>query len=156
MTPTQQLNGFIAKYSPEVAAIGRAVLKKMRTRIPGAIEMVYDNYNGLVVGFSPTERPSDAIFSIILFPRWVTLCFLFGAFLDDPHHLLKGSGVRVRTLRLASAADLDRPAVRALVDRAVAEAEGPMRRTSQHQLVIRAVQKKQRPRRPRQDSPTSC
>jgi hypothetical protein len=149
MTPSQQLNGFIKKYSPEVAATGRAVLKKIRQRIPGAIEMVYDNYNGLVVGFSPTERPSDAIFSIILFPRWVTLCFLFGAFLDDPEGLLKGSGVRVRTLRLASAADLDRPAVRALVDQAVAEAEGPMHRKITHQLVIRAVQKKQRPRRPR-------
>jgi hypothetical protein len=149
MTPTQQLNSFIAKYTPEVAATGRAVLKRMRQRIPGAVEMVYDNYNGLVVGFSPTERPSDAIFSIILFPRWVTLCFLFGAFLDDPEGLLKGSGVRVRTLRLASAADLDQPAVRALVDQAVAEAEGPMDRKSQHQLTIRAVQKKQRPRRPR-------
>jgi hypothetical protein len=149
MTPTQQLNRFIAKYTPEVAATGRAILKKMRQRTPGAVEMVYDNYNGLVVGYSPTDRPSDAIFSIILFPRWVTLCFLFGAFLDDPQHLLKGRGLRVRTLRLASAADLDQPAVRALVDQAIADAEGAMSRKSTHQLVIRAVQKKQRPRRPR-------
>jgi hypothetical protein len=149
MTPAQQLNQFIAKYTPEVAATGRAVLRKIRKRIPGAVEMIYDNYNGLVVGFSPTERPSDAIFSVILFPRWVTLCFLFGAFLDDPQRLLKGSGVRVRTLRLASADDLDQPAVRALVDQAVADAEGPMHLKSRHRLVTRAVQKKQRPRRPR-------
>ena len=149
MTPTQQLNAFIAKYSPEVAATGRAVLKKLRARIPGAVEMVYDNYDGLVVGYSPTDRPSDAIFSIILFPRWVTMCFLFGAFLDDPQKILKGSGSRVRNVRLASADDLDSPAIRALVDQAIADAEGPMDRTSQRQLVIRAVQKKQRPRRPR-------
>lgn len=149
MTATQQLHGFIAKYSPEVAATARAGLKKIRQRVPGAVEMVYDNYNALVIGFSPTERPSDAIFSIILYPRWVTLCFLFGAFLDDPKHILKGAGVRVRTLRLASAADLDQPAIRALIDQAVADAEGPMNRKSTRQLVIKAVQKTQRPRRPR-------
>ncbi|MBI3403484.1 MAG: DUF1801 domain-containing protein [Acidobacteria bacterium] len=149
MTPAQHLKSAIAKYSPEVAAMGRAVLKKMRARIPGAVEMVYDNYNGLVVGFSPTERPSDAVFSVILFPRWVTLCFLYGAFLDDPEKILKGSGSRVRNVRLASADDLDQPALRALVDQAVADAEGPMNLKSQRRLVIRAVQKKQRPRRPR-------
>ena len=149
MSVTSQLNGFLAKYSPEVAALGRAVLRKIRRRVPGAIEMVYDNYNGLVVGFSPTERPSDAIFSIILFPRWVTLCFLSGALLDDPNRLLKGGGKRVRTLRLGAAADLDLPAVEALVAQAIRSAEGPMNRKSCRQLVIRAIQEKQRPRRPR-------
>jgi len=38
--------------------------------------MVYDNYNFLVIGFSPTERPSEAIFSIAMSPRRVSLCFL--------------------------------------------------------------------------------
>jgi len=38
--------------------------------------MVYDNYNALVIAFSPNERPSDAIFSIALYPHWVNLFFL--------------------------------------------------------------------------------
>jgi hypothetical protein len=48
----------------------------MRKLVPGAIEMVYDNYNWLVIGFGPPERPSEAIFSIVLPPGKVTLCFL--------------------------------------------------------------------------------
>ena len=28
----------------------------MRKRIPGGVEFVYDNYNGLVLGYGPTER----------------------------------------------------------------------------------------------------
>jgi len=36
--------------------------------------MVYDNYNGLVIGFGPTERASQGIVSLTIFPRWVTLC----------------------------------------------------------------------------------
>jgi hypothetical protein len=44
----------------------------LRKRIPGAaVEMVYDNYNGLVIGFGPNDKPSLAIFSIVVFPRWV-------------------------------------------------------------------------------------
>src|SRR5579863_1981778 len=57
-----QLESFLDKYDPEVATFARRTLEKMRKLLPGAIEMVYDNYNWLVVGFSPTERPSEAIF----------------------------------------------------------------------------------------------
>ena len=149
-SPRARLNGFLAKYSPEVAALGRAVHKKIRQLLPNWFEMVYDNYNALVIGFSPTERPSDAIFSIALYPRWVTLFFLdSGASLPDPHGLLKGSGKIVRGLRLESASDLDEPAVRALIAEALARAERPMNRARRSQLVIRAVSAKQRPRRPR-------
>jgi len=50
----------------------------MRARLPGAVELVYDNHNALAIGFGPTERASDAVFSIALFPRWVSLFFLRG------------------------------------------------------------------------------
>ena len=33
-----------------------------------ALELVYDNYNALAIGYAPTERTSEAIFSIALFP----------------------------------------------------------------------------------------
>ena len=58
--------------------------------MPGAIELVGDRYTGLVIGFSPTERPADATLSIVLYPRWVNLFFLKGASLSDPKHLLEG------------------------------------------------------------------
>src|SRR5262245_5701872 len=95
-SPQQRLDGFIDKYTPEIAAFARAVLDKLRSRLPGAIELVYDNYNWLVIGFGPTERPSDAVFSVVLPPGRVTFCFLQGAKLPDPHRLLRGSGKVVR------------------------------------------------------------
>ena len=64
----------------------------MRKLVKGAIEMVYDNYNWLVIGFCPTERPSEAIFSIVMPPGRVTLCFLQGAGLSDPAKRLQGTG----------------------------------------------------------------
>lgn len=42
-SPATQLAGFLAKFTPRDAADARAALAKMRKRLPGAIEMVYDN-----------------------------------------------------------------------------------------------------------------
>ena len=94
---------------------------RLRRRMPGAHELVYDNYNALVIGFGPTERASDAVFSLALYPRWVTLFFLFGATLPDPLGLLKGSGKQVRSIRLETASIVDTPGVGALLDAALAE-----------------------------------
>jgi len=147
-TPRSQLAAFIAKYSPEIAKEGRAALTRMRRLVPGAVQLVYDNYNGLVVGFGPTERPSQAVVSILLMPDHLTLCFIDDApSLPDPEKLLKGSGNVVRHIRLASARDLDRPAICALVNEAVKRADVPFNPRQPAQLVIKSISKKQRPRR---------
>jgi len=152
-SPPAQLEGFLAKFTPEVAAAARDALARLRKRWPGAIELVYDNYNALAIGFAPTERASEAVFSIAVFPRWVTLCFLRnGPRIPDPARLLKGAGSRVRHIRLQSAADIDSPDVRALMKEALDLAEVKVRRgaAAKGRLVIKSVSAKQRPRRPRQ------
>ena len=143
-----QLAGFIAKFTPEMARLIRAARKKMRERLPRAVELVYDNYNFFVIGYGPNERPSEAIFSLAAQAKGMSLCFLQGAGLPDPQGLLRGSGNVVRNVRLESAATLDRPAVRALMKAALARARSPMPATGTHRLVIRSLSAKQRPRRP--------
>jgi hypothetical protein len=148
-TPRAQLAGFMAKYTPAMAKEGRAALARLRRLVPGAVQMVYDNWNGLVVGFSPTERPSDAVVSILMVPDHVSLCFIQnGPELPDPQHLLKGSGNVVRHIKLGSARDLDKPAIRALVKTAVALSDVPFTPRQRSRLVIKSISKKQRPRRP--------
>jgi hypothetical protein len=146
-TARQQLAGFIAKYSPDIQKLTRAALTKMRARLPGAVVFVYDNYNALAVGFGPTERASEAVFSIAVFPRWVSLFFLKGATLDDPDGLLKGSGNRVRHIVLESAATLDDPGVRRLMTQAMASADPPFARRKATRLIIKSISPTQRPRR---------
>jgi hypothetical protein len=148
----QQLESFLAKYDPEVSTFARRALTKMRQLVPGAIEMVYDNYNWLVIGFSPTERPSEAIFSLVLPPGRVTLCFLQGAGLPDPAKRLQGSGNVVRNLRLYNAGEpdgkvLDDPEVLALINVALNRVKVPMPARARRKLIIRAVAERQKPRR---------
>lgn len=145
----QSLQSFIAKYSPGVAKEGRAALSKLRRLVPGAVEMVYDNYQFLVVGFGPSERASEAVLSLVFAPRWLSVCFLQdGAALSDPQHLLRGSGKKVRNVRLGSAKDLDQRAVRALIRQSLDRAAVPIDGACRRQLVIKSVSSKQRPRRP--------
>src|SRR3954470_8536826 len=105
----RQLRGFIAKFDRSSQALIRALRKAMRARLPGAYELVYDNYNFFVIGYSPTERPSAAIFSLAAGASGINLFFLRGARLADPKKLLLGAGKQVRFIRLASADALDRP-----------------------------------------------
>jgi hypothetical protein len=148
-TPAQALAGFMAKYTPSMAKEGRAALARMRKLVPGAVQFVYDNWNGLVVGFGPTERPSEAVVSIIMLPDHVSLCFIQDApNLPDPQRLLKGSGNVVRHVRLESARDLEKPAFRDLVKAAVARSDVPFAPSRARRLVIKSVSRKQRPRRP--------
>jgi hypothetical protein len=152
MAPRSELETFIRKFTPAVAADARAALKRMRTLVPGAVELVYDNYNALAIGFAPSERASEAVLSIAVFPRWVTLCFLqCGPTLSDPNRLLKGSGSRVRSIPLKSAADLNSPPIRALIAEALERATVPIDPSARRRLVIKSISPKQRPRRPSQE-----
>jgi hypothetical protein len=149
--PKEQLDSFLAKYNPEIASLARRALAKMRKRLTGSIEMVYDNYNALVIGFVPNKRSSDAIFSIVLYPSYVVLFFLQGAGLPDPHHRLQGTANVVRSIRLESAATLDDPEIVSLINTALHRAKVPLDPKQPRHLIIKSISAKQRPRRPSKD-----
>jgi hypothetical protein len=145
----QQLASFIARFSPEIAALAESILAAMRKRYPTAIQLVYDNYNALAIGFSPSEKASEAIFSIAIFPRWVSLFFLQGAELPDPDRILQGSGNVARHIRLPSADTLNDMPVRNLMGEATRRAATPFAPRGTPRLIIKSISAKQRPRRPR-------
>jgi hypothetical protein len=147
-SPQERLEEFIDKYTPEVGATARAALARLRERVPGAVELVYDNYNALAIGFAASERASDVVVSLALYPRWVSLFFLQGAQLPDPRKVLRGGGKIVRHVVLKSADDLDEPTIRELIAHALELAPKKFDATSQARIVIKSVSAKQRPRRP--------
>ena len=147
-SPQNQLDALIDKYTPEMATAGRECLKKMRARLPGATQLVYDTYNALGIGFGPSEKASEAIFSIVLYPRYVTLFFLQGVHLPDPSGLLQGNGKVVRHIKLESPADLDKPAIQKLIAVALKRAKVAIDSTAPGGLFIKSIAPKQRQRRP--------
>ncbi len=148
ISPATQLAAFIAKFTPENAALIKALRTRLRRRLPHAHELVYDNYNFFVIGYGPTERPSEAVFSLAAHARGVTLCFLHGAKLPDPKKILRGSGNQVRNIRLPDAAIITHPDIESLIAAAIAHAPVPFDPSTRPRLIIRSISAKQRPRRP--------
>jgi hypothetical protein len=142
-----QLKGFSAKFEPKHQKLIRSVRKALRKRFPTAYELVYDNYNFFVIGYSPTERASDAIVSVAAGANGLNLCFIHGAALPDPKKILLGSGSQTRFLRLESAEVLKRPEVDALIGIAIERAKTPLPASGRGKLIIKSVSAKQRPRR---------
>jgi hypothetical protein len=145
----KQLETFIAKFDARGRALIRSTRRAMRRRLPTANELVWDNYNFLVIGYSATERPSDSVLSLASDANGVGLSFYRGSSLPDPHRILLGSGAQNRFLRLESARTLARPEVEALIAAAVAQMRVPLPEKGRRRLIIRSVSKKQRPRRTR-------
>ncbi len=145
--PAQQLAGFIAKFEPANAKLIRQCRAEMRKLLPTAVEIVYDNYNFFVIGYSATERPSDCILTIAAAANGVGLAFYHGALLPDPQRLLLGSGKQNRFVRLPSVEVLRSAGVLALINAAIAQADPPLPAKGGGYTVIKSVSAKQRPRR---------
>jgi hypothetical protein len=143
-----QLDGFLAKFTPEIEKLARACRAKLQKRLPGATELVYDNFNALVIGFGPSEKASEAFFSLVMYSRWINFFFLQGAKLADPLKVLRGSGSVVRHIVIGAASDFDRPEIRDLMDTALMNGRKSIDPRASGKLVIKAIAAKQRPRRP--------
>jgi hypothetical protein len=141
-----QLKGFIGKFSPEHQKLIRSVRKGLRARFPTATELAYDNYNFFVIGFGPTERPSDAILSLVAGASGVSICFIHGAKLPDPTRILRGEGKQTRSIRVDTPDVLAQPDVEALFAAAVVRSRSAFPERVARRLIVRSVSAKQRPR----------
>ena len=146
-SPARQDASFIAKFDPPIAKLTRAARSILRKRFPTAIELVYDNYNALAIGYSSTERTSDVLFSLAVYARGVNLYFMYGRSLPDPDGLLQGSGNQGAFVRLDDLSMLDNQGVKALIDAAVKQAEPPLASRGRGYTIVKSVSAKQRPRR---------
>jgi hypothetical protein len=147
-SPARQVAGFIAKFDPAIAKLVRSARAVLRKRFPAAIELVYDNYNALAIGYSTTTRTSDVLFSLAVYARGVNLYFMYGRSLPDPERLLQGSGSQGAFVRLDDLSVLDKPGVKALMEAAVRQAEPPLRSRGRGYTIVKSISAQQRPRRP--------
>jgi hypothetical protein len=146
-TAAVQVARFIAKFDPRVAKQIRSCRAAVRRRMPTANELVYDNYNFFVIGYSSTERAADCIISLASNSHGVTLFFYYGAMLPDPAKILHGSGNQVRFIRMEGAATLKRPEVEKLLREAIAYGKNPLPATGHGRTIVKLISAKQRPRR---------
>ena len=100
MARSAEIEGFVSRYSEEIAAQLRRARAELHRLIPKGYELVYESHNALIFAFGPTPKASQLVISIAGYPKWVTLFFAKGTALEDPRGLLEGSGPGMRSVRL--------------------------------------------------------
>ena len=74
-SPNAQLSAFLSRFPPEIVALVKRCLPKLRRAFPGSYQLVYQYSNSLVVAFGMSDRGYEAIVAIAIFPRCVRLYF---------------------------------------------------------------------------------
>jgi hypothetical protein len=144
-SPNAQFSAFLSRFSPEIVALVKRTLPKLRRAFPGSYELVYDYSSSLVVAFGMSERGYEAIVAIAIFADRVRL--YFDKTLPDPKGLLEGAGAKVRSVTLRAASDLDHGDIRALIKAAIKHAGVTFPRSRSTRMVIKSASKKRRPKR---------
>jgi hypothetical protein len=145
-SPSTQLSALLSRFPPEIVALAKKCLPKLRRAVPCTHLTVYDYSHSIVVGFGLSEKGYEAIVVLAVYPSFVRLYFGNGKSLPDPNGLLQGSA-GVRYVPLGSASDLDRADIRALFKAAIKHRGVTFPRGRSTRMVIKSKSKKRTPRR---------
>ena len=144
-SPSSQLTAFLSRFPPEIVALAKRCLPKLRRAFPGAYELVYDYSNSVVVAFGVSDRGYEALVAIAISPRDVKL--YFDKSLPDPKGLLEGAGSKVRSVAVKAASELDRGDIHALIQAAIQRSGVKFPRTGSTRMVIKSGAKKPKARK---------
>jgi hypothetical protein len=104
--------------SPEISAVLRRARELVLDVVPGATEQVDlpDHLVAYGVGSCGGIRLRDLLIALVAHTAHVNVQFADGASLPDPAGLLEGTGKRARHVKCRRIADVERPALRALIE----------------------------------------
>lgn len=107
----------IEDYSPDIQAIAREIRVLLADVMPGITEVPWSHQKTVGYGVG-IKKMSEHFCYIAPAKKHVNLGFMYGADLDDPQNLLQGTGKAMRHIKMKSLEDVQRPAVRELIEQA--------------------------------------
>ena len=87
---------------------------------PNACEVVRLGDRAATYGIGP-KKMSEGYCYILPYKSWVNLGFYKGVKLHDPEGLLEGTGKNMRHIKIRTIEEVDRPAVKKLIEAALSE-----------------------------------
>jgi hypothetical protein len=113
------LRDLVARFAPEQAPLVDTIRRRLRERLPGAHEIVYEYRDAFVISWSPSGHGYEGVLALRAGAKGVVLYFNPGEGLPDPAKLLRGKGL-TRSTPIADGAAFDTPALQALIDAVIA------------------------------------
>jgi hypothetical protein len=85
---------------------------------PNSNELIYDNYNALAFGWSPTDRLGHTFCSVAVLANYVHFGFYWGSEISDPEKILLGKGNQYRYIIIKSKSDFPKTYIKKLLKEA--------------------------------------
>lgn len=115
-----EVDEWLSGNPPELYAIARNWFAAVRECGNDVEELLHDG--------CPTACVKEAAFVYVnVFKSHVSVGFFMGAFIDDPHALLEGTGKRMRHVKLKPQSDIDQQALRDLIHSAYVDIKARLR-----------------------------
>ena len=113
---TANLLSFLLPFDKHVVKIALWLRNFVWDKYPHCNELIYDNYNAVALGWSPTEKLNDTFCSIAIYGnKDVHFGFYWGSQIADPEKQLLGNGSQYRYIKVKTLADFPEPYITALV-----------------------------------------
>lgn len=119
---------------------------------PKANELIYDNYNAVAFGWSPTDKVGHTICSIAVgrSSKNVHFGFYWGNEISDPEKVLLGQGNQYRYILVTEKKKFPKAYMKKLVNEAYANSLAKVKDQKQlmsGQTIVKSVSEKKRPNR---------
>jgi len=126
---TKDLNKFLQPFPAEVKKLTLWLRAFVWDLYPDSNELIYDNYNALAFGWSPTDRVGDVFCNIAVgrTTHNIHFGFYWGAKIADPEKKLIGQGNQYRYMLVRTQKDFPKTYIRKLMKEAFAYSLGKMK-----------------------------
>ena len=116
---------------------------------PQTNELIYDNYNALAFGWSPTEKVGHTFCSIAVgrTSKNIHFGFYWGSELSDPDKILLGQGCQYRYILVTDKSEFPKTSINKLVEEAYANSLAKVKdpkQIVQGQTIVKSISEKKR------------
>jgi hypothetical protein len=117
---TVDLLGFLSVFDPEITKTVLWLREFVWDRYPKTNELIYDNYNAVAFGWSPTEKVGHTFCSIAVgrSSKNIHFGFYWGNEISDPEKMLLGNGKQYRYILVKNPDDFPAAYLEKLINEA--------------------------------------
>ena len=147
---TKDLVKFLKPFPDEIKKRALWLREFVWDQYPDSNELIYDNYNAVAVGWSPTDKVGHTFCSIAVgrSSHNVHFGFYWGSQIADSKKILLGGGNQYRYILVKSTDDLPKAYIKKLVKEAYANSLGKVKdkkQLMQGATITKSISAKKRP-----------
>ena len=133
---------FMLPYPDSVKAVAFWLRDFVWDLYPETNELIYDNYNAVAFGWSPTDKAGDVFCSIAVFSNHVNFGLNRGSEIPDKQNLLLGDAALYRYIKVINKDDFPKEYIKQLLEMAYENSTGrmkPVKKAIKGETIVKSI-----------------